>query len=86
MRNPLDGSTVAIVVGPLAVLGSCAAASRGESAIDDGLNLGMTTVLSALAYRSAKRRVLGLAPSSVARVIPELLAMLLVVYSVLDMN
>lgn len=86
MRNQFHGSSVAIVLGLLAALVGIAAVGRGESAIDHGLNLGITMVLSALAYRSAKRRLLRLAPASPARVTLEILAMLLVIYGVIGMN
>lgn len=85
MKPEFHGSTVALAVGALGVVAGLSAAGRGEPAIDS-LNLGMITTLSALAYRSAKRRALGIVTASALRVFLEILAMFIVIFLTLGMD
>ena len=74
------GSTLAIVLGILAVL-SFPAAVQDESSGTGGV-AGLIMILGAVAYRSRKRRLLGLLPATLARKIREALALVAILLGV----
>ena len=73
------GSTVAFVLGVLHFLSVPAALEEGR---DISLVAGPITILGAVAYRSRKRRLLGLASAVMARKISEGLALLVILLAV----
>jgi len=78
------GSTVALVLGFLFLITGLTAAGRGQDAIGQGQALsGAGTIVGALAFRSLKRRRLGLCDNSVARRVAEGAAFLSIVALVL---
>lgn len=76
MDKRLVGSSIALVIGCIQILVGLA----NPSSI---LSMGTTIILSALAYRSVKKRKLGLVPSTRARVVLEILAILIMVVLVI---
>ena len=82
------GSTVALVLGVLGLLTDLVLLQRGAAGPggigDSGMLIGgPIMILGALAYRSAKKRLLGQVPSSKARRICEAVALLLILGVVL---
>lgn len=65
MNRKLIGSTVALIIGVLAFLGSVAQLANGNT-LSDPLT-GLLIILGALAYKSLKKRKLGIVKSSVFR-------------------
>jgi hypothetical protein len=81
------GSTIALVLGAIALLGGLASAYRGRgTGAGDLIISAPIIILGALAYRSAKKRMLGQVASTKIRMAAEALAMLIVVVMVLSLN
>ena len=84
MDRRFVGSTVALVLGFFLLMTGLTAASRGQDAIGQGQALsGAGAILGALAFRSLKRRRLGLCDNSIARRVAEAAAFLSIVALVL---
>jgi hypothetical protein len=78
------GSTIALVLGVTALLGGFASAYRGRgTGAGDLIVSAPIIILGALAYRSAKKRMLGQVPSTAVRRAAEALALLLIVLLVI---
>ena len=74
------GSTIALVLGAVALLGGFASAYRGPgTGAGDLIVSAPTILLGALTYRSAKKRMLGQVASTAARRAGEGIAMALIV-------
>ena len=65
MKQSFIGSTVAMIVGAISALGQLSHLSSGVNM--DNVVGGITAILGALAYRSAKEQRLALKPASMMR-------------------
>lgn len=75
MKSSFIGSTVAMVIGAISLLGQL---SHWPSVNDDNIFGGVTAILGAMAYRSAKQRRLGLNRDATWRRIAEVALLALV--------
>ena len=81
------GSSIALTLGTLGLLSGLASAYRGPSAGAGFLIINAPTIiLGALAYRSAKKRMLGEVAATTTRKVMEAVAMLLIVAILLFTN
>lgn len=76
MKRQFLGSTLAIIFGVLLFFGGVSRVGKGEEV--DGIIYGPLVLIGVSAYRSAKKRKLGLYPSSETRIAFELLRIIIV--------
>jgi hypothetical protein len=79
MKNKFLGSTIALVIGALAILGGLA----NPSSL---LFAGISITLSALAYKSAKKQKIGIIKASSTRQILEIVGLVIMVLLILFQN
>ena len=70
------GSTIALIIGILSLL-------SGLAYLNSGLNTGPIIILGALAYKSAKKRKLGIVKSSSYRIIFEVISICIILAAIL---
>jgi hypothetical protein len=80
------GSSAAIVLGVLYFLSGVNVVAQKTDGSTNGLVFGLVVILGALAYKSAKKRKLGLKNSSLFRISLEIIAIILILASVLMAN
>jgi len=75
MKHKFIGSTIAPVLGISSLVGSLAQISSGKADAQLNLLVGVFIILGSLAYRSLKKRRLGLVKSTNLRQILEIIAL-----------